>query len=142
MKKTVRKLMCLVLVLLLTATMTTPAMGAAATGSGTYEQYSYSWLVECTDTYGFAQISADGMPAYVKAYAECTVYHQDLNVTSITKSVENMADVPSNYIFTSATAGNTFIYQGNTWTGEITKAFGKFWIANENVVPGVYDYPG
>lgn len=142
MKKYAKKVLCLVLAVLLVSSIAVPAAAVAATGSGRYSQYSYSWTVECAETYGLAEISANGMPAYVKAYAECTVYSQQFNLNFLTRSVEDLDDIPSNYVHTVATAGNTFVYQGSNWTGEITKTFGKFWVANENVVPSVYDYPG
>ena len=142
MKKFAKKILCLVLAILLVGSMAVPSAAVAATGTGNYGQYSYSYTVECADTYGLAQISANGMPAYVKAYVECTLYNPEYKVYSTSRSADNIDKIPSYYVFAVATAGNNFVHHENPLTGQITKVLGRLWVANENVVPGVYDYPG
>lgn len=143
MKKYAKKVLCLVLTVLLFGSMAVPAAAETATGTGKYgNNYGYSWSVYCADNYGTAQISANGSPVYVKAYAECTVYNADLRVTGISSSVQNVNEVPSYYVSAFARADNTFTYYGETWTGEVQKTMGKFWVDDELVVLGVFAFPG
>ena len=139
MKKKMRALTALTLAGLLTATMAVPAVAVSSTGTGTYGGYSYSWEVECRSTTGMALISVSPAQTAVTAYVRNTLYN-DLNGIPGVSEKKEITSFSSAIVF-----ADNILYEEETdryFESRITKTTGWFDIGQENVVPGVSDYPG
>ncbi len=137
MSKRMSKLMCLVLAMLLVVGMAVPAV--AASGTGEYGQYKYTWLVTYTSTSSRATITATTVPVTVGTAVQNQVYDEDGRVGSAFSTGSSSSGmVPvTGYVSANATASNVFTYKGRQYTGTITNAYGTYWINSTPVLAGV-----
>lgn len=131
MKKSAKKILCLMLIVLLISSMAVPA--AAQSGTGTSQSgYSYNWEVYHSDTYGFAQINTNARPTDVTASGRNWVY-DDLNdeagysERSTVTGYAGATATPNNIINIGTEDDPTYV------RGIVQVTYGTFYVGSEKI---------
>lgn len=134
MKKTTKKLMSLLFAILTAVTLVIPAM--AASGSGYYGQYYYSWSVTRTSTSGSAYIETPYTPATVGTVVFNKIYNSsapDFGWSySKGSSANNLVPI-TGYARVTASASNVFTLNSVVYSGTVLETHGTFWVNGYNV---------
>lgn len=132
MKKTKRKLLCLMLAVLMVMSCAITAM--AATGEGSVvsgsTRYPYCWNIYITSTYSASNVSTTDAPAAVKAWARNRLYSEVNKMYGYSNEVSK-----TGYGTVTAKADNILITDEHLIPScRIVNTTAKFYVAGQHVI--------